>query len=845
MITSALAPNRLPSMLSSSEHATTGNGAILVAADGRTLPLVASELRADACGGLARAELVQTFTNPYAEPLHVTYQVPLPADAAVSGYRFRIGEREIVGEVDRKDRARERFEQALVEGHTAALLEQERSSLFTQELGNIPPGATVVLELRVDQRLVWVAERGGAWEWRFPTVVAPRYLGALGRVGDGARITTHTTADTMPVRMQLALTIRDGIDGRAPESPSHALQLGRALTGTAVALAPGGAALDRDVVVRWSVAQPAAGASLDRARPPVAHARTDQTFGLLTLVPPRGDTPTARMPRDLVVLLDTSGSMHGEPIEQAKRLTTALIDQLGEGDRVELIEFSTAPRAWRAGAVAATAAHKIEAKRWIASLRASGGTEMRSGILAALSSLRGEAQRQVVLVTDGLIGFESEIVGEISERLPAGCRVHTVGIGAAVNRSLTMPAARAGRGCEIVIGIGEDPERAIARLLAHTSAPVVVDVELGGDALLDHAPRHLPDLMAAAPAIIAVRLRPEGGQLTVRGRTAVGSWEQRIAVAAIEPGGGSSAVVAMYGREQVEDLELRIAAGDDQPALEREIIALGLAFQISTRLTSWVAIDPAASVDPDAPTRHEVMPQALPHGMSAIGLGLRAPSAEAAASTGMYAMAMPMAMPMQAPKAGGLIHGIARAVGGLFAGPGAPPPPPGAAAPSPAQRSAPAPVAAGETRKKSEAAPEQRLIARSARRLERPAADEGDGAGAPPIDQLAEAEQLPSGGAIIHAPRTIAGRLHRGPDDRITVELDVPIDGLGWQLGATVELVQADGTRVEVAIDRVLSTRDGHYTGGIRLRIVATAPSTAGAIVAVHVLGQSPLVITL
>ncbi|MBC8069015.1 MAG: hypothetical protein IAG13_11835, partial [Deltaproteobacteria bacterium] len=230
--------------MSSSAHDTTGNGATLVTADGRSLPLVAAELRADACGGLARVQLEQTFTNPYAEPLHVTYQVPLPADAAVAGYRFRIGEREIVGTVDRKDRARERFEQALVEGHTAALLEQDRSSVFTQELGNIPPGATMVLELLVDQPLTWVAERGGGWEWRFPTVVAPRYLGAPGRVADGGKITTHTTLDAMPVRVSLALSIRDGIEGRPPESPSHALTVSRALVGTAVALAEG-AGLDR------------------------------------------------------------------------------------------------------------------------------------------------------------------------------------------------------------------------------------------------------------------------------------------------------------------------------------------------------------------------------------------------------------------------------------------------------------------------------------------------------------------------------------------------------------------------------------------------------------------------
>src|SRR4051794_30958388 len=162
-------------------------------------------------------------------------------------------------------------------------------------------------------------------------------------------------------------------------------------------------------------------------------------------------------------------------------------------------------------------------------LGASGGTEMRAGILEALRPLRAESQRQVVLVTDGLIGFEAEVVGTIVERLPASCRVHTVGVGSAVNRSLTGAAARAGRGLEVIVGLGEDPERAARRLVAHTDAPLVVGLELSGSALIDHAPAALPDLYAGAPALVALALRPEGGELVARGRTATGEWREHLA----------------------------------------------------------------------------------------------------------------------------------------------------------------------------------------------------------------------------------------------------------------------------------------------------------------------------
>jgi Ca-activated chloride channel family protein len=167
-------------------------GGRLVSVDGRVLPLEGITLRGDASGGLARIVLEQRFRNPYPDPLRVTYQLPLPPEAAVSGYGFQIGPRRIVGEVDRVAAARERFEQALIQGQTAGLLEQARSSLFTQEIGNIPSGVEVVAELVIDQRLRWLEE--GAWEWRFPTVVAPRYLAEESTSCSSCTMTSMTSA---------------------------------------------------------------------------------------------------------------------------------------------------------------------------------------------------------------------------------------------------------------------------------------------------------------------------------------------------------------------------------------------------------------------------------------------------------------------------------------------------------------------------------------------------------------------------------------------------------------------------------------------------------------------------
>lgn len=628
----------------------TPTGGRLVALDGRMLPLLSAHVRAEARGGIARTVLVQTFRNPHPDPLHVTYAFPLPHHAAVSAFSFRLDGRRVVGEVDRLHRARERFEEAVLEGRTAALLEQERGSLFTQQLGNVPPGATVEAEIAVDQRLDWRPAEGG-WEWRFPTVVAPRYPGAQGRVSDTDRIAVRVAdAPTSPT-LGFELTIH-GATG-APESPTHAITVtGASGSGPlTLNLSDGGAALDRDVAVRWRAAAPAVGLSLDAHAPPASgDARlAGRAFGLLTVVPPSPEARPRPVPRDLIVLIDASGSMGGEPLDQARRVVGALVDSLGEEDQLELISFASAPTRWKRGPVPATAAHRREAHRWLAKLHASGGTEMRDGIREALRGVRDGAQRQVVLITDGLIGFEQEVVAEIRDALPEGSRVHTVGVGSSVNRSLTGPAARAGRGLEVIIGLGEDPERAAAALRARTAGPLVTELTLSGSALKAFAPAKLPDLFAGAPALLSVELEPSGGTLVLRGHTAEGPIERPITVPPVGP--GSAAVAALFGREVVEDLETARAAGVPDATLDAEVEQVGLAFQLSTRLTAWVAVSEEPTVDPTRPTRREEIPQMLPHGMSAEGLGLRRAMAPygAAAAASMPSPSMVAGGPPPAP----------------------------------------------------------------------------------------------------------------------------------------------------------------------------------------------------
>ncbi len=607
--------------------------ATLKTVDGRTYPLRAATIRARAEGGLAATTLIQEYANPYEEPLEVIYTLPLPADGAVLGYTVHVGDRVIRGEVQPREKAEEAYRHALYEGRTTGLLEQDRDDTFQQRLGNIPPRTDARIEIEILQPLAFLAGIGGdapSWEYRFPTVASVRYQGEPGRVPDSERLDVDRDGDGgIPARVALDLTIADETArGGQPSSASHGLTCETKEGGVHVRLAEA-SRLDRDLAIRWAASVQDVGVRVVEGG---GLPGDDGRYALLTITPP--EAPKAFYRRDLTVLLDTSGSMDGEPLRLAKRVVVRLLESLGEGDRFEVLAFANETVRVTRGLVEASPRQVRDSVARVEKLGAGGGTEMSKAMGEALRPLRKDAQRQILLVTDGQIGFEREVIAKLTAEGHAVARVHVVGVGSAANRALTHGVARAGRGVELHASDDSTADEAVARLIAGSASPVLVDLTVGGSAVQAAAPRRPRDVFAGQPLVMTAELKPSGGMLGVTAILA-GSREQWI-WRMETPAAASSATPlplgAHHGREIIADLEsgevlkedaLSYLIGRGSGGAEREIERVAMRHKIVSRRTSLVAIAEEPSVDPLAPRRRERLAVELPAGVSAEGVGLK------------------------------------------------------------------------------------------------------------------------------------------------------------------------------------------------------------------------------
>ena len=583
-----------------------------VATERGNLPLQAIDVDATLTGLVARVALTQTFGNRFDQPLEASYIFPLPDRAAVTEFRMEVGERVVEGVLKERGQARADYDTAVRQGRRASIAEEERPGVFTMRVGNLLPGERVTVRLVMTGPLPWDEDEA---TFRFPLVVAPRYIPGsplegepvgsgtepdTDAVPDASRITPPVLLPGFPNPVDLSIRVQidpAGLEVGAVRSSLHAA-VEETRDGTRTVRVEPGERADRDFVLRMGTGSEAVSTAVTA----VEDAEGGQGTFALTLLPPVG--AAVATPRDLVFVLDRSGSMAGWKMVAARRAVARMVDSLTGRDRFGLLAFDNlieTPPEFGTGLRAADDHARFRAVEFLSRLEARGGTEMAAPLARALDLLTGPAAGEpagpcdpaLVLVTDGQVGNEDQILRLLAPRL-GGVRVYTVGVDSAVNEGFLKRLAGLGGGaCELV----ESEERLDAvmdRVHRRLGAPMLTDLELEPAGLdLDTsslAPRRLPALFAGSPLVVSGRFKgAPGGAVTVRGRDAAGRpWSATVPVT----GGDASSLTATWARAHLRDLEDRYAT-DPAPdrELERRIVETSLRFGVLCRFTAFVAAD--------------------------------------------------------------------------------------------------------------------------------------------------------------------------------------------------------------------------------------------------------------
>ncbi len=610
-------------------------------------PLERTTVVANIAGMGARVTVRQTFRNPSTKPIEAIYTFPLSEKSAVDRMKMVIGTRTVIGQIKRRDEAKAIYEAARNAGQAAALLNQERPNIFTQSVANIAPGAKIDVEISYVELLKFDS---GEFEFAFPMVVGPRYLG---HTPDPQKVTPPIVPNLRNgANISIDVNVDAGAKIQSLNSVQQPIKVERPSERTAhVALKNADEIPNKDFILRYTVAT-------NEVKDALLTYRDPQKGGFFTLIlmPPKRPSAAQIAPKEMIFVMDQSGSQAGMPIEKSKELTLRLLDKMNPHDTFNVISFSNDVRWAFPQSLPRTPDNVARAKAFVSGLDASGGTELCKAVEAALGSPDDPMRvRYVVFNTDGFIGNEGQILKAIQDHRGES-RMFTFGIGSSVNRYLVESMSSEGKGLCEVVTLNTAVDKVVDDFAKTLSTPVLTDVAVDIDGLdvYDVFPRQIPDVMRDRPVVVTGRFRQPGqGQLRLRGRLGQEEWSQSTAVNFPAESTNSNSLMSLWARQKVDDLTrsdyVRTVSGStvDATGTQKEIERIGLDYSIMTAFTSFVAVDTRIS---NRTGKVETVPVPVP-----LADGL---SADRFAQSGA---------PMSTAGNPGLIAGGGRRAGGSFA----------------------------------------------------------------------------------------------------------------------------------------------------------------------------------
>ncbi|WP_460049393.1 marine proteobacterial sortase target protein [Sessilibacter sp. MAH2] len=578
----------------------------------------------------------QTFKNESSNWQEGLYVFPLPEDSAVTDLAIFTNDRKIVAEIHEKIEARHKYEVAKKEGKKAALLEQQKPNLFVQAVSNIPPNENIDVEITFYQIIPF---RNGEFEYRLPTTMTPRYsprqngtptnLEVDTKVnlekGAGAnlpQVLSFENQDFIPTPrfstqlenpMKFSIEIEAGLNLSDIEVLFHEIEIERMQSIYKITAKDEWIPMNRDLVLTWKP---------QITDTPQAAFVTDivnnENFGLLMLVPPSEIVET--IPRSVSFIIDTSGSMGGASINQAKNALNLALSRLKPTDKFNIIEFNSVTRALYSHPVFADSRNIQQAIQFVSTLDANGGTEMRPALEVALNATSEEKYlRQIVFITDGAVTNEQELLKLIYERLDQA-RLFTVAIGSAPNGYFMKKSAKFGRGSYIHIGDITQVNTQMQKLFKKLESAALQNIQINWPDHVEVWPQKITDLYKDEPLVVAIKSTKQGilsaENVDVHGYFSDGTlWQSQIILDFNRNKPKRTGIDKLWAKEKVEDLMDQIIVGKPEATIKPEVIELGLKHNLVTAYTSLLAIETEISRPVAAPLYTSAVPLDTPAGL--------------------------------------------------------------------------------------------------------------------------------------------------------------------------------------------------------------------------------------
>ena len=581
------------------------------------LPLEHSEVRADIAGYISTVDVTQQFHNPFGEKIEAVYFFPLPEKSAVNEFVMTIGERKIRGILREREEAQRIYAEARSQGYRASLMTQHRPNVFEQKVANIEPGNRIDVNVRYFHTLTY---RDGWYEFVFPTVVGPRYN------PPGHKDPLHAWSTDAPEKqpaygsairylrpdqrsghdISISVDIDPGVSIAQMDASHEIVKTKTGPTSTRVTLASQSTIPNKDFVLAFQVAGERIASQMLTYKDP------DSGEGYFTLMvyPPAELRGLQRQSMEMVFVVDCSGSMSGKPLDQAKAAILSGLNHLEPGDTFQVVRFSDRASQFGTKPVAANANNVAAAKEHVRGLSANGGTQMIRGLRNALDFPHDPSRfRVVTFLTDGYIGNDREIIGEVRKRL-GDSRIFSFGVGSSVNRLLLERMASEGRGAAAFLGLDDSAKDIMDLYFERISHPAMthLQLDLRGMQVSETYPSQLPDLFVGRPAVVTGRFKGEAREIGIVGRA--GQQELAITLSPqTEASQSHQAIPMVWARRKIADLTDQQNLDPHSAELAQTIRETALEYQLMSHYTSFVAVDASyQTAGAHGTTVHQALP---------------------------------------------------------------------------------------------------------------------------------------------------------------------------------------------------------------------------------------------